>query len=125
MHFLEGCHVLRGDGKRHYVIQCAAVAAVSAWTAQNEAVSYVAFIIDPSELQLPSMVRLVALYGLTDAQAKVALEFASGKTYKQVARQLRISVETVRSHIKEIYPKTRVNRQADLVRLILSLAQSA
>jgi len=37
----------------------------------------------------------------------------------------RVSVETVRSHIKEIYPKTRVNRQADLVRLVLSLAQSA
>jgi DNA-binding CsgD family transcriptional regulator len=34
-------------------------------------------------------------------------------------------VETVRSHIKDIYPKTRVNRQADLVRLILSLAESA
>jgi hypothetical protein len=31
----------------------------------------------------------------------------------------------VRSHTKDIYPKTRVNRQADLVRLILSLAESA
>lgn len=124
-HFLEGCRVARNEGKRHYAIQCAAVLATSAWTAQNEGVRFVVFIIDPSALQLPSVSRLTALYGLTEAQAKVAREFSSGGSYKQVAHRLRISEETVRSHIKEIYPKTRVNRQADLVRLILSLAQSA
>jgi len=124
-HFLEGCRVARSEEKRHYAIQCAAVLAASAWTAQSEEVRYVVFIIDPSMLQLPSAARLAALYGLTEAQAKVAREFSSGGSYKQVARRLRISEETVRSHIKEIYPKTRVNRQADLVRLVLSLAQSA
>jgi DNA-binding CsgD family transcriptional regulator len=65
------------------------------------------------------------VFGLTQAQANVAREFSSGGSYKQVARRLQISVETMRSHIKEIYPKTRVNQQADLVRLVLSLAQSA
>ena len=124
-HFLNGCRVVGADGKRHYAVQCAAVPGGSAWTAQNEAVSYVVFIVDPLALQLPNADRMSTLYGLTRAQAKVALAFSSGATYKQVARQLRISVETVRSHIKEIYPKTRVNRQADLVRLVLSLAQSA
>jgi len=124
-HFLEGCRVTRSDGKRHYAIQCAAVSAASAWTAQSEEIRYVVFIIDPTALQLPSTSRLAALYGLTEAQAKVALGFSNGETYKQVARRLRVSEETVRSHVKEIYPKTRVNRQADLVRLVLSLAQSA
>ena len=116
---------MRSDGKRHYAIQCAAVLSAGAWTVQREEVRYVVFILDPSALQLPGTARLVALYGLTQAQAKVALAFSSGGTYKQVARRLRVSEETVRSHVKEIYPKTRVNRQADLVRLVLSLAQSA
>ena len=124
-HFLEGCRIVRTDRKGHYAIQCAAVPAADAWTAQGEAVRYVVFIIDPSALQLPSADRLIALYGMTGAQAKVALAFSSGGTYKQVAARLRVSEETVRSHVKEIYPKTRVNRQADLVRLVLSLAQSA
>ncbi len=124
-HFLEECRVVRNVGQRHYAIQCSAVLSASAWTAQSEEVKYVVFIIDPAALQLPSTARLVAVYGLTEAQAKVAREFSGGGTYKQVARRLRISEETVRSHIKEIYPKTRVNRQADLVRLVLSLAQSA
>lgn len=123
-HFLDGCRIVRSDGERHYAIQCVAVSAAGAWTAQSEEVRYVVFILDPTALQLPSTARLVALYGLTQAQAKVALAFSSGGTYKQVARQLRVSEETVRSHVKEIYPKTRVNRQADLVRLVLSLAQS-
>lgn len=124
-HFLEGCRVVRTEGKRHYSIQCAAVSAASAWTAEDEAVRYVVFIIDPSVLQLPSVARLVELFGLTQAQARVAREFSIGGSYKEVARRLGISVETVRSHIKDIYPKTRVKRQADLVRLILSLAESA
>ncbi len=124
-HFLKGCRVVRTEGKRHYSIQCAAVLAASAWTAENEAVRYVVFIIDPSALQLPSVARLVEIFGLTQAQARVAREFSIGGSYKEVARRLGISVETVRSHIKDIYPKTRVNRQADLVRLILSLGESA
>jgi DNA-binding CsgD family transcriptional regulator len=124
-HFLEGCRVVRTEGKRHYSIQCAAVSAASGWTAGNEAVRYVVFVIDPSALQLPSVARLVEIFGLTRAQARVAREFSIGGSYKEVARRLGVSVETVRSHIKDIYPKTRVNRQADLVRLILSLGESA
>jgi DNA-binding CsgD family transcriptional regulator len=124
-HFLEECRVTRNLGRRQYAVQCAAVLPASPWTAQSEEVRYVVFIIDPAALQLPSAARLVALFGLTQAQAKVAREFSKGGTYEQVARRLRISVETVRSHVKDIYPKTRVNRQADLVRLVLSLAQSA
>ena len=64
------------------------------------------------------------LYGLTPTEAKVAREFARGHSYKQVAQRLRISEDTVRAHIKQIYPKTRVNRQSDLVRLILSMSTS-
>jgi DNA-binding CsgD family transcriptional regulator len=124
-HFLEGCRIGRSDGKRHYAIQCAAVLASGAWSAQSEEVRYVVFIVDPTALQLPSPVKLVALYGLTQAQSNVALAFSIGGTYKQVAARLRVTEETVRSHVKEIYSKTRVNRQADLVRLVLSLAQSA
>ena len=125
-HFLEACSVVRTAGKRHYAIQCSSVlSAASKWTAQNEEVKFIVFIIDPSVMQLPSEMRLVELFALTPAQAKVAREISSGGSYKDVARRLRLSVETVRSHIKEIYPKTRVKRQADLVRLILSLSQSA
>lgn len=133
-HFLEGCVVMRdhkngdgGENAKHYSIQCAPVPAAGGWHAGNatsEAVRYVVFITDPSVVQLPSTDRLCSLYGLTRTQAQIAREFANGGTYQQVAQCSRISEETVRSHAKEIYAKTRVNRQADLVRLVLSLGQS-
>jgi DNA-binding CsgD family transcriptional regulator len=68
--------------------------------------------------------RLGELYGLTPTEAKVAREFAGGHSYKEVAQRLRISEDTVRAHIKQIYPKTSMNRQSDLVRLVLSMSTS-
>lgn len=79
---------------------------------------------DPQAGQLPGPGRLGELYGLTPAEANVACEFAMGYSYKEVARRLNISEDTVRAHIKQIYHKTRVNRQSDLVRLILSMSTS-
>ena len=125
LHFLDGCRVFRKDGVNQYMIQCSALAEVDAWKAQNKHLRYIAFINDPAALQLPNAERLCTLYGLTKTQAHVALAFAGGESYKDAARSLGISEETVRSHVKEIYPKMRVNRQADLVRLVLSLAQCA
>ena len=124
-HFLEDCMVARDGDKLRYAIQCAEVSESGAWTAHGEEIRYVVFITDPDAVKLPGVERLGALFGLTQAQARVARAFASGSTYKGVARRLGISEETVRAHVKEIYPKTRVNRQAELVRLVLSLGQSA
>ncbi len=123
-HFLEGCRIMRSGGRQLYSLQCAEVLPSSAWATHNETIRFIVFIIDPAALQLPSVDRLTTLFELTEAQAKVALEFSIGGTYKEVARRLLISGETVRSHLKAIYPKTRVNRLADLVRLVLSMAHN-
>jgi DNA-binding CsgD family transcriptional regulator len=122
-HFLEGCKVMRRTGG-HYIVQCAEVLPSSAWAVDDQAIQYIAFIMDPAALQLPSADRLMPLYGLTRSEAKVALAFASGGTYLQVADRLGGTPETVRSHIKEVYPKLRVNRMADMVRVVLSLAHA-
>ena len=130
-HFLDGYVVARknggGENKQCYVLQCAPVPVEGAWRVGDQGdkiVRFVVFVTDPQAVQLPDATQLCAIYDLTPAQAKVACEFASGGTYKQVAQRLQVSEETVRAHIKEIYPKTRVNRQADLVRLVLSIGKS-
>ncbi|MBS0155800.1 MAG: helix-turn-helix transcriptional regulator [Nitrospira sp.] len=133
-HFLQGYTVSRlGDdhNKQYYVLQCAPVPVSNggprAWQIDGQGgtqIRFAVFITDPQAVQLPSRERLGELYGLTPAEANVACEFARGHSYKQVARRLKISEDTVRAHIKQIYPKTRVNRQSDLVRLILSMSTS-
>lgn len=133
-HFLQGAMVLRINGqqnlcdqchvtKKYYQLQCVPLPKTDTSFGLQQNGRYVVFITDPDAVKLPDDRRLHDLYGLTSTQAKVACEFAYGASYKDVAQRLRISEDTIRSHIKEIYRKTQVNRQADLVRLILSISQ--
>lgn len=133
-HFLQGYTVSRlGDdnNKLCYVLHCAPVPTSNegpkAWQIDDQGskqIRFAVFITDPQAVKLPSRERLGELYGLTPTEANVACEFARGHSYKQAAHRLKISEETVRAHIKQIYPKTRVNRQSDLVRLVLSMSTS-
>lgn len=121
-HFSDGFAAARTGGG-YYLLQCSPVPPTGSWDAQKEEVRFVVFITDPAALTLPAPLRLMELYDLTRTQADVTLEFARGQSYKQVARRMRVSEETVRSHVKAIYPRLRVHRQADLIRLVLSLGQ--
>jgi len=63
---------------------------------------------------------LMETYGLTEREAGVAVAVANGCELSQVAEMEGVSVETVRSQLKSVFRKTGVNRQVDLVRLLLA-----
>ncbi len=65
--------------------------------------------------------RLRDLFGLTGAEAKVALEILAGRDTKSAAATLSLSVHTVRVHLARILDKTRTNRQAELVQLMMKV----
>ena len=92
--------------------------------ASTEGASHVVFVTDPRKLELPTVAQLSQQLGLTPAEARVAMVLAEGRTYQEVAETLGISEETVRSHVKAIYPKTRTQTKVALTRLILSLAKA-
>lgn len=62
---------------------------------------------------------LLAAYGLTPAEARVAARLVKGETVDEVAFAHGVSRETVRTQIKSIYAKLGVSRQVDLLRLLL------
>lgn len=64
--------------------------------------------------------RLRESYGLTHAEARVAGRLAEGQRLSEIARDLGISINTVRGHLKQVFAKTGTHRQAELVRLVLS-----
>jgi DNA-binding CsgD family transcriptional regulator/PAS domain-containing protein len=64
--------------------------------------------------------RLRAVYGLTAAEAALALEIAKGDGKRAAAERRGVSFATARTHLSRIFEKTGVNRQAELVRLILT-----
>jgi DNA-binding CsgD family transcriptional regulator len=62
---------------------------------------------------------LTRLYGLSRAEARVAVLLAKGNRLEQVAEQLGLTYETVRKHLKQIFGKTGTDRQAELVRTLV------
>lgn len=60
------------------------------------------------------------LYGLTRVESGLALGLVRGKQLDELAKRSRVSVHTVRSQLKQIFRKTGTNRQADLVKLLLT-----
>ena len=60
------------------------------------------------------------LKGLTSAELTLALAVARGSTLAAYARLRGISLHTVRAHLKIIFQKTGIHRQAELVGLVLN-----
>ena len=66
--------------------------------------------------------RLAVLLGLTPAQSHVAASLVEGKSIRDVAAETGRSPTTIKWHIKHIFAKHGLSGQADLVRLVASLA---
>jgi DNA-binding CsgD family transcriptional regulator len=79
----------------------------------------VVFVSD-SELRMDAHQVLVKkLFGFTKMEAQVAMLLADGLSIHEIADVLGSRLNTIRTHLRSIYIKTGVNRQALVVRLIL------
>lgn len=64
---------------------------------------------------------LRAVFNLTDAEARLAARLGSGQSLEDIAIDLGLTKETVRSQLKTIFAKTNTHRQGDLVSLLSPL----
>ena len=58
-------------------------------------------------------------FGTTRAEARVAVCLVRGLSLKQVADNLRISINTVKTHLKQLMRRTGTGRQGELVACLL------
>lgn len=77
------------------------------------------FISDPDLQEPASRQALGELFGLTPAEANLALLLARGHSLAEASEAQHISQHTARAQLKSVFAKTGVSRQAELVRLIL------
>ena len=70
----------------------------------------------------PPEQKLRNLFGLTQAETRVALALFEGATPREAAEQMEVSFHTVRAQLARIFDKTGVNRQAELIRLMMRTA---
>ncbi|MCP5371453.1 MAG: helix-turn-helix transcriptional regulator [Hyphomicrobiales bacterium] len=82
--------------------------------------SLVLLIADPEARAAMSTEMLVAAYGLTRSEARLAALLTEGGSLREAAAAAGITYETARSYLKTIFQKTGTGRQADLVRLLLA-----
>ena len=60
--------------------------------------------------------------GLSPAESHIAVWLAEGRTVRDIAETTERQESSIRWYVKRIYHKLAISRQADLVRLVLSLA---
>ena len=65
---------------------------------------------------------LQKIFGLTPAEARLAVELASGKTPDEIADDIQVAVGTVRKQLASVFAKTDTHRQAELVALLARVA---
>ena len=62
-------------------------------------------------------------FGLTPMESRVAVWLAQGKSVREMAEATGHTEGSIYWHLKQIYQKQSVSRQADLVRLVLSISE--
>ncbi|CUW41077.1 CheY-like receiver [Magnetospirillum sp. XM-1] len=104
----------RGSGSSLSV----AVTALDGGDAAPKAALYIS---DPDNQPIPSADEVMRLLGLTSAEAKLAHALARGLPLDDAALEGGITIGTARGYLKQIFAKTGKARQAEVVRLVLSL----
>ena len=76
------------------------------------------FIRDPERPQSASAQALRELFGMTRAEAAIAVAVSQGQSPEQIAAALGVGLGTVRTHLKRVLTKTGTHRQVALAALI-------
>lgn len=108
-----------------WLIQLSRVGLGSAFSAEGELPEVIAFLTDPRRPLDLEPGFLCRTYGLTSAEARVAVAASRGGSLEELAHSLSSSIHTVKSHLKQVYAKTGVRGRAELVRLVMGLASAS
>jgi DNA-binding CsgD family transcriptional regulator len=106
----------RGEGRSAYVLT---IAPLRPEFAAGDRPLAMILVVDP-ERHSPSECELAELFGLSPAEARVAVALLTGKTLAEIAATSGIRITTVRTQLASILKKVGAERQADLVRILSS-----
>jgi DNA-binding CsgD family transcriptional regulator len=75
----------------------------------------------PGYHRVATVRQLMQIFNLSPAEARLASAVAHGQELETFAAEQGVKITTVRTQMAAVHAKTRVRRQTDLVRLILSV----
>jgi DNA-binding CsgD family transcriptional regulator len=112
--------ISRPSGRRPYVVLASPLRAGQRRVDDRQP-AVVVFASDPERTPEFPPARLSRLYGLTPAEAQLALQVAGGHDLREIAATSKRTMNTVRTQLKQVFHKTGVKRQAQLMRLVLQI----
>jgi DNA-binding CsgD family transcriptional regulator/PAS domain-containing protein len=115
MHPGGSVSIARPSGRRAFKVLVCPYRSAQRWYGVESPAATV-FITDPELEQNPSTDWLIGTYGLTAAEATLAVRLMQGESIAQAAARLIVTQNTARTHLKRIFAKTGTSRQSELVR---------
>lgn len=110
----------RRSGKRPYGVWVVPLARVPAALALFRPAVCV-LVSDPERRLCPSSQHLRTLFGMTEAEARLAICLADGESVRGAAEHLGITYGTARSRLTQLFEKTSTRSQSELIRLLLTV----
>ena len=112
---LESLPLRRGNGKRPLLVRAAPLA-----PGQGAGQAAVMLAIsDPDRLFRLRPAQVASTFGVTRRESEIAVLLMEGSTLQEATEVLGISIETSRQYLKSLFRKLQVQRQSDLVSLLI------
>lgn len=92
------------------------------WDFQAGRVAVLVVVVDPERRSRIDAGLVASALGLTPAESRIAVMLAGGRSLLEIANLTGRSEGTVRWHVKQIFRKQGISRQAELIRRVLALS---
>lgn len=121
-HFSQGLNVERPSGKSPYMLSFSTLSDQHEFEVYEHLASAIVFIYDVEKpVQLNNAV-LETSFDLSKKELKVAHLLVNGYSLEKAAEFLKITENTIKTHLKSIHVKTKINSRAKLVKLLMTLS---
>jgi len=122
VHFSSTIRVPTRAPGHELLIQMSRVCPGSSFGVEGQLPEVIAFLTDTRRPLEVAPELLCRLYGLTLAEARVAVAATAAGSIGELADALSLSINTVKTQLKQVYAKAGVRGRAELMRLVLGLA---
>jgi DNA-binding CsgD family transcriptional regulator len=112
--------VARRSGRRPLSVMVAPCQREGSWGLARQTPAVLVFVADPERAPVVAADHLCRLYGLTRAEAAVAVAVVRSDGLRAAADALGVTLATVKTHLQHVFSKTGTQRQAELVGVILA-----
>ena len=103
----------RTDGERPLILRAVPIA-----EGEQSGPHTVVILLDLETTPEPQSEALQKLFGLTPAEARLALGISRGRSPEQIAEEGGVAVSTIRKQLASVFTKTHTSRQSELAALL-------